>query len=808
MSGEPDPGEVTARGEKGFDMRSDHSLWSKSTGTAGETNWSSYDWKDIYAAFHGAAAADPSNLDVAAEMRRIADPQSLRNAALYLHRVQGTMVMVAKSIADQADALAGENGVWKGEAAKAFHNMMIEFSRRVDQQARTIGGDRAGVGNVPNQLWNNGEQLAWAQRELYRINIFYANEAQEAGAPVMDGNRVRISARPEIKAMMDQSMRKVASAVAGQYVITVNTVELPYLDDLQSPPPGGEGGDNDMGDFSLEDPFKDWKPPDMDNPFEDWKPPELDDPFSDWDPPSIDDPFSDWKPPDFDSAPPPDVPVDQMALNDPPPGSDLSELPPGSDVSELPPGSDLRELPPGSDVSELPPGSDVSELPPGGELPPGSDLGELPPGSGLPGGSNVPPFVGAPLPGLGLGQGQNNPNLPSRLTGNAPPNGADLGEGLPGLEPPDQFPVEAPPGSSNLPGGSQPSDWATEGGPGGAGAADNRGAGVPPMFPPPMGGMGEGANDSGGRSDASGLLGDEVEPWTGSAPPGSGDPSGFETPVSNPEEWASNDVSRGAGDGLGGGMPMMPPPMMPPMGGGPGDSDAGRSDASGLLGDEVDAWSGAEVPVGDPSGVNAPPVDPEEWASTGVAASDGPPPVEFLGAPVGYPSGAGREQQPVPAAESVVDTDDEESPVPTEDQEDGAGRIAVVRPPGDDEDTTAWDAVAGAGMLGFLVPLVAARADNKDRVRPEPDYALRETAPWEGDGGGEMTTYRRQKGGEVISDEWQPLMCTDAPLPEPEEEDDEPEDEGEEPRTAANLLRQSDDAWGGGGGTKPTGVLE
>jgi hypothetical protein len=118
-------------------------------------------------------------------------------------------------------------------------------------------------------------------------------------------------------------------------------------------------------------------------------------------------------------------------------------------------------------------------------------------------------------------------------------------------------------------------------------------------------------------------------------------------------------------------------------------------------------------------------------------------------------------------------------------------------------------------LLGFLVPLAAAqaRADGDERL-PDADYALRETTPWEGSAlpgaGTELTTYRRQKGGEVISDDWQPLMCSAAPAPEPADEPDEPDDdpEDEEPRSAANLLRQSDDAWGGGSGSEPSGVLE
>jgi hypothetical protein len=131
--------------------------------------------------------------------------------------------------------------------------------------------------------------------------------------------------------------------------------------------------------------------------------------------------------------------------------------------------------------------------------------------------------------------------------------------------------------------------------------------------------------------------------------------------------------------------------------------------------------------------------------------------------------------------------------VPVEPTQSTQDRVAVVRPSEGREDTAAWDLVAGAGALAFLVPLAASQA-RKAAPEPDftPDFALRETEPWEESA--ELATYQRKKAGEGESfvEDRPPLMCSAAPPPEPVEEEPEadPEDPDaeEEPRTAANLL--------------------
>jgi hypothetical protein len=265
--------------------------------------------------------------------------------------------------------------------------------------------------------------------------------------------------------------------------------------------------------------------------------------------------------------------------------------------------------------------------------------------------------------------------------------------------------------------------------------------------------------------------------------PGMGDPNGTDAPATGPAEWASPEQQQSQATGMGATGSAMPAmPGTPGANAAAGGTGAERSDASGLLGTETDLWAGASPVAGDPTTVDAPAAEQAAWASADQSA-----------------------QATLPGTTGAAEPDAVES---TED------RIAVVKPSERKEDTTAWDLVAGAGALAFLVPFAVSQAGKgKERSEEEltPEYALRESEPWESAAETELTTYRRKKGeeGTAIVEDRPPPMCSDALPPEPEVvEPEEPEDaDEEEPRTAANLLKQTDDAWGKSG-TKPLGVLE
>ena len=77
----------------------------------------------IEAAINGMSAGvdNSGNQDHA---QAVSDPASLQAAADAFYTVQQTLSDIAKSLSDQANALAGPNGPWTGDAADSFIDMM------------------------------------------------------------------------------------------------------------------------------------------------------------------------------------------------------------------------------------------------------------------------------------------------------------------------------------------------------------------------------------------------------------------------------------------------------------------------------------------------------------------------------------------------------------------------------------------------------------------------------------------------------------------------------------------------------------
>ncbi|HEV7979126.1 hypothetical protein [Amycolatopsis sp.] len=601
-------------------------------------DYESWDWKQIKAAIVGGSAVPPgadgniSSSDTAA-MHSVANPQSFFDAANSFNNAQQRMLIVAESISQQARSLAGENGPWKGEAAKAFLNLMEKFALKVKNQAESIGGGDANINPIPGQLWNNGNQLIWAQNQINAIDVWYAQQAQNSGVDPMDNGLIPVSQRPEIVAMLTRDMKEVARHLTGQYKLTrddVKPVDTSQFDGPGTGPP---------------------VPPPVLPPV----PPPVPPPVT---PPPV--------------APPPPVPPPGSA---PPPGG---TPPPGS----TPPPTAFSSTPPptgggaGGGPAPTPfPGGGSGGAPspfPGGGGPSASSF----PGAGGPGGGSPTPtpFSGGapaptPFPGGGGPGGVNGPGggglptpfVPTPAPGSSGPSANNIkaptpkpfpgsGEGLPGLEKPAGGAPKPFPGSSALPnnlstnaptpppvsGPQAPTDWASGGSPGGANMPENRGAGAPSGFP--GSGMPGGANSGGGpeRSDASGLLNGGTKPWTGTPPPGLGDPSGVDAPAKNPTDWSSPaQRSPQAFPGAGAGMPGGGMPGSPGASAAGGGSGAERSDASGLLNGGPKPWAGTPPPgLGDPNGVDAPATDPAEWATSNQRQAQG-----FPGAGSGMPGG-------------------------------------------------------------------------------------------------------------------------------------------------------------------------
>lgn len=542
-------------------------------------DYNSWDWKQIMAAINGMSAGTGSDANQE-RAKGISDPQSLMDAAGHFLNAEVVLAGIAKSLADQANALAGENGPWKGAAADAFCDMINTFSRQVKATADVLSGGEAG-NSVPQQLANNSVNLYNAQVKIADIDAWYADQAVKMGVKPMSNGLIPIHEKPQLVEMMTSDMRAVLKSLAGEYQVTIDSVHTP-------PPVTSPTDSPDVPDNVPDVPEPDLTGPNL---------PDVNAP----------DPQA-FSAPDTSGLPDPEIPgVDPMsALATPSPYSG------GTGVGGDAPGLDgLAKDALGNDT--LDPNALDKALNP----------------AAFPGGSNLddglPTFSPTSFPGgLNTGTGDGKfPTLADNLaedpaswsdsgglpedfpgdTGVGGTGGLNAGEGL-GDVAPEQFPGGLDTESGLPEGLASPSllDNALES-PALDGLSEGEqglGTGGMPMMP----GMGAGGMPQSGapdRSDSSGLLDSEAEPWVGDPEVGEeiggrgagAGGEGLGLPLDEEAEALPGALAAEEGSALGmGGMNGMP--MMPGMGGG-GPAAQGTtdpSDASGLLDPEGEPWTG------------------------------------------------------------------------------------------------------------------------------------------------------------------------------------------------------------------------
>ena len=549
-----------------------------SAGAGSTSDYDSWTWKQIEAAITGMAAATGSAGNEA-RAKAVADPTTLQTAADAFFTVQNTLAGVAKALADQADALAGDKGPWKGAVADAFHTSVTNFSKQVQANADRLAGGSGGSNNVPQQLANNSVNLKNAQKLIHDIDNWYSHQAVLMGVQPMSNGLIPVSQKPEIVEMLNHDMRAVLKSLAQDYQVTSSSLVAP---DLTPPPTTGNDGGGP--------------------------------------PPGLDDtpPPTSFSPPGGDpnlGAPPPSDLNDLSAMPFPNPGTgggpntDLAgDLAPFSAPTGLGAGG------PGGDPALFSggPGGGAGSL--GGDLAPFPDPTGVGAGS-LGGGSLAPdpgaldgllnpttatptPFPGSPDTGAGGGLGAGLPFLPPPFPGGTNSGGTgDPFKGVAGSDSGafgDAPPVEDFPGSTGLggPAESFPNIGEDGLGAGGLPAGMSTGSGLPAGFPGALGTGGADAGLGGGGmpfmpgglggaqpgvggepSDASALLAPSAEPFAGD--------TGLDAGV-------GSDVGAAAGgEGLGG-MPFMPGGLggaQPGVGGEP-------SDASALLAPSAEPFAG------------------------------------------------------------------------------------------------------------------------------------------------------------------------------------------------------------------------
>nr|WP_134007397.1 hypothetical protein [Streptomyces sp. 846.5] len=568
-------------------------------------DYNSWDWKQIEAAINGMSAG-VDNAANQSHAQSVSSPQSLQDAANIFYQVQLVLSGVAQALTDQAKALAGDNGPWKGDAADSFLTMIETFSKQINATATALSGGTSGADSVPQQLANNAVNLLNAQQKISEIDTYYANEAVKSGVTPMDNGLIPISKRPQLVEWMNEDMRAVLKSLAGEYQVTIDSVRSPGA--VNSPlstsnqPSTGNGPNQ----------------------------------------PAYTDTGYTAAGRDLGSLPTSQLGASQSLSPDQFKAADTSALPlspysgglgTGSDMgtglgSGIGTGSGNGALNPSALDSALNPSAysggtgtgGIGGLGAGGITSPGLRAlessspyngGTGTGGSGALGNGINPLGLAAgslPVSAFGGGLGTSGKGKLSAKTG----TGSGVGSGLGSSAFPGATNVKGTGGlgSAGLPSGLStgnglgtaarfPGSTSLESGLPSTGSGTGGSAGDSMPYMPGMGGAsGQPHAANGERSDASGLLDASGKPWAGATNLGEGighhlgtatGGEGLTLPTEQPATTAGSGTGTGTGD-MSGGMPYMP--GMGGMSGQPNSAQNERSDASGLLAASAEPWAG------------------------------------------------------------------------------------------------------------------------------------------------------------------------------------------------------------------------
>ncbi|MGW7578913.1 hypothetical protein [Streptomyces sp. NPDC054765] len=220
-------------------------------------DYSEWGWKAVVKHVTG---HDPDHPENDGNAKFIADPQSIQDAADTFWYAEQVIQRAAESISDQAQALTGENGPWKGSAAKALNRVMGTLSKQVKDLGNTLSGGITGDYNIPQQLANNAAHLREAGQKITDIDSFYAKQAlAQDPSLMMDNGSVHIGAKPKLVAMMTSDMQKVVSTLGSHYKVTEDNVAQPKSPTTMAgaPPNTGSGVPNpynNIGGYSPNGP--------------------------------------------------------------------------------------------------------------------------------------------------------------------------------------------------------------------------------------------------------------------------------------------------------------------------------------------------------------------------------------------------------------------------------------------------------------------------------------------------------------------------------------------------------------------------
>ncbi|MDX2705655.1 WXG100 family type VII secretion target, partial [Streptomyces sp. PA03-6a] len=234
------PEEKTYDGD-GF-TRGDHGVYGDPDYAGSVDDYDTWDWVQIAASIQG-GIGDGASIELNDRRMANADPVSLRDAAGHFKNVEIVLSAVSKNMRDNAEALAGsDGGPWKGAAADTFVDMVNFYSRSVNAAADVLTGGEMG-NSVPQQLADNGVNLARAQGKTVDIIEWYRAQAIRMGVgwPLDQSPKAQLVAD-----YMTRDMRAVLRSLAGEYQVNIDSVRSP--EDIRNPDPKDGAGDlKDLG---------------------------------------------------------------------------------------------------------------------------------------------------------------------------------------------------------------------------------------------------------------------------------------------------------------------------------------------------------------------------------------------------------------------------------------------------------------------------------------------------------------------------------------------------------------------------------
>ena len=202
-------------------------------------DYEDWDWKQIEAAIVG--GADMGNIQKDKNKAEFSVPQTLWTAADSFFNLATEINNALTTFNYNVNALVGDGGPWKGDAAKVASDNFKYFSDAVTTQLDSINGKGDPSKAIYNHLYDSGNYLNWAINEITAIDEWYAGQAASLGATkhkTDDGTElIHVSDIKGLPEMITSSMQPVIKTLASKYKQSHDDTVIPPYSPPMLPPP-------------------------------------------------------------------------------------------------------------------------------------------------------------------------------------------------------------------------------------------------------------------------------------------------------------------------------------------------------------------------------------------------------------------------------------------------------------------------------------------------------------------------------------------------------------------------------------------